>query len=145
VKDLHGEIKKVLLKLNILIWKLFGFVTDGAPSMAGNNSGLSSLITKDVENTTGCNLFVCHCLIRQENMCAKSVKMTNVVTVVAKLVNFIRSQGLNHRQLQQFLSDMDSENGDVLCYTEVRWLSRGRILKRVYDLKLEINLFLHMK
>jgi hypothetical protein len=42
VKDLHDEIKKVLLKLNIPIRKLFGFVTDGAPSMAGKNSGLSS-------------------------------------------------------------------------------------------------------
>jgi hypothetical protein len=71
--------------------------------------------------------------------------MTNAVTVVTKLVNCIRSKGLNHRQFQQFLSDMDSENGAVLYYTEVRWLSRGRMLKRVYDLKLEINLFLHMK
>jgi hypothetical protein len=72
--------------------------------------------------------------------------MTNVITAVAKLVNYTGSQGLNHRQFQQFLSDMDSENGDVvLYYTEVRWLSRGRMLKRVCDLKLEINLFLHMK
>jgi hypothetical protein len=40
---------------------------------------------------------------------------------------------------------MGSENGDVLYYTEVRWLSRGRMIKHVYDLKLEINLFLHVK
>jgi hypothetical protein len=70
--------------------------------------------------------------------------MTNVVTVVAELVNYIRSKKLNHRQFQQFLSDTDSENGDVLYYTEVRWSSRGRMLKGVYDLELEINLFLHM-
>jgi hypothetical protein len=70
--------------------------------------------------------------------------MTNV-TVVAKLVDYIRSKRLNHRQFQQFLSDMDSEKGNVLYYTEVHWLSRGQMLKRVYDLKLEINLFLGMK
>jgi hypothetical protein len=69
------------------------------------------------ENTTGRDLFVYHCLIHQENLCAKSVKMTNVITVVAKLVYYIRSKGLNHSQFQQFLSDMDSENGDVLYYT----------------------------
>jgi hypothetical protein len=51
-EDLHDEIKKVLQKLNTPIQKLFGVVTDGAPSMAGKNSGLSSLITKDVKNTT---------------------------------------------------------------------------------------------
>jgi hypothetical protein len=52
VKDLHDEIKKVLQKLNIPIQKLVGVVTDEAPSIAGKNSGLSSLITKDVKNTT---------------------------------------------------------------------------------------------
>jgi hypothetical protein len=111
--------------------------------MAGKNSGLSSLITKDVKMQQAA---ICLCAITWyiKKMCAKSVKMTNVVTV-AKLVNFIRSKGLNHRQFQQFLSDMDSENWDVLYYTEVRWLSRGRMLKRVYDLKLEINLFLGMQ
>jgi hypothetical protein len=106
VKDLHDELKKVLLKLNIQIQKLVGVLTDGAPSMSGNNSGLSSLITKDVKNTTSSDLFVYHCLIHQENLCAKSVKITNVVTVVAKLVNSKRSKGLNHRQFLQFLSDM---------------------------------------
>jgi hypothetical protein len=102
VKDLHDEIKKVLQKLNIPIQKLFEVVTDGAPSMAGKNGGLPSLITKDVKNTTGRDLFAYHCLIHQENLCAKSVKMTNVVTVVAKLVNYIRSKGLNHHKFQQF-------------------------------------------
>jgi hypothetical protein len=98
-----------------------------------------------VKNETGRDLYVCHCLIHQEYLSAKSVKMTNVVTVAAKLVFYIRSKGLNHLQFQQFLSDVDSENRDVLYYTEVRWLSRWRMLKRVYDLKLEINLFLNMK
>jgi hypothetical protein len=111
--DLHDEIKKVLLKLNTTIQKLVGVVTDGTPSMAGKNSGLSSLITKDVKNKTGRDLFVYHCLIHQENLCAKSAKITNVFTVVAKLVNYIRSKGLNHSQFQQFLSHMGSENGDV--------------------------------
>jgi hypothetical protein len=144
-EDLHDEIKKVLQKLNIPIHKLVVVLTDGAPSMAGKNSGLSSLITKGVKNTRGRDLFVYYCLIHQESLCAKSVKMTNVVTVVAKLFIYIGSKGLNHRQFKQFLSDMDSENGDVLYFTEIGWLSRGRMLKRVYDLKLEMNLFLDMK
>jgi hypothetical protein len=104
-KDLHDKIKKVLQKLNIPIQKVAGVVTDGAPSIAGKNSGLSSLVTKDVKNTTGHDLFLNHCLIHQENLCAKSVKITNAVTVVAKLVDYIRSKGLNHHQFQQFLSD----------------------------------------
>jgi hypothetical protein len=49
MKDLHDEIKKVLQKLSIPIQKLVGVVTDEAPSMAGKNGDLSSLITKDVK------------------------------------------------------------------------------------------------
>jgi hypothetical protein len=45
-------------ELNIPVQKLFGVVTDGAPSMAGKNSGLSLLITKEAKNTTGRDLFV---------------------------------------------------------------------------------------
>jgi hypothetical protein len=46
IKDLHDEIKKVLQKLNIPIQKLVGIVTDGAPSIAGKNSGCLRLLPK---------------------------------------------------------------------------------------------------
>jgi hypothetical protein len=65
VKDLRDEIKKVLQRLNIPVQKLVAVVTGGAPSMAGKNGDLSSLIAKDVKNTTGRDLFVYHCLIHQ--------------------------------------------------------------------------------
>lgn len=73
----YDEIKKILHRLNIPIQNLVGVVTDGALS---RNSGMSALIAKDMKNATG------------QNLCAKSVKMTNVVSVVTKLVNYIRSK-----------------------------------------------------
>ena len=60
-------------------------------------------------------------------------------------VNFIRSQGLNHREFQTFLNDMDAEYEDVVYYTQVHWLSRGRFLKRIFDLKEEIGTFMANK
>jgi hypothetical protein len=136
---LQDASKKVLQKLNIPIQKLAGIAMDGAPSMAGKNSGLSMLIMKDVKNTTGCNLSVYHCLIHEENLHVKSIK---VVADVAKLVNCIRPKGLNHHKFEEYLHDLDSESGNMLY---LWWLSRGRMLKCVYDLKLVINLFLGMK
>jgi len=47
-------------------------------------------------------------------MCAKALEMTNVVTEVSKLANFVRSKGMNQRQYKNFLSDMESEYGDSL-------------------------------
>jgi len=54
---------------------------------------------------------------------------------VVKIVNFIRSRALNHREFKNFLSEIDAEQGDVIYFTDVRWLSRGKVLKRVFDLK----------
>ena len=54
-----------------------------------------------------------------------------------------RAKGLKHRQFQDFLSELESAHGDLLYYTEVRWLSRGRVLRRFYELLPEIYLFLH--
>ena len=65
--------------------------------------------------------------------------------VVVSCINFIRAKGLKHRQFQQFLSELESAHGDVLYNTEVRWLSRGRVLRRFYELLPEINAFLHSK
>jgi hypothetical protein len=78
-------------------------------------------------------------------LCAKSHRMTNVVSVVSRLINFVRSKGFNHSQFEDFLTDMESEYGNVLCYTEVGWLGRGRMLKCAYDSKSETKLFMEMK
>lgn len=61
---------------------------------------------------------------------------------VFQTVNFIRSRGLKHRQFQMFLEETDAEFGDVLYHTDVRWLSRGSVLKRFVALRNEIQTFL---
>ena len=52
---------------------------------------------------------------------------------VVGTVNFIRARGLNHRQFNKLLNETDAP---ILPYhTEVRWLSRGLVLKRFYELR----------
>ncbi len=65
--------------------------------------------------------------------------------VVVSCINFIRANGLKHRQFQAFLAELESAHGDVLYRTEVRWLSRGRALRCFYELLPEINAFLLTK
>ena len=59
--------------------------------------------------------------------------------------NLIRARGLNHRQFKCFLDDMESEYSDVLYHSKVRWLSLGNVLRRVWNLREEILLFLEMR
>ena len=59
----------------------------------------------------------------------------NVIDVVAKTVNFIRARALNHRQFVTLLEEHENEHSDIGYHTAVRWLSLGKVLKRVWDLK----------
>lgn len=56
------------------------------------------------------------------------VLVDNVMSDAEKCINHIRSRGLKHRQFCAFLEEMESAYGDVLIW--VRWLSRGKVLKR---------------
>lgn len=67
------------------------------------------------------------------------------MNTVVKTVNIIRARGLYHREFQAFLSDVDAEYGDLLSHSDVRWLSRGTVLKRFYSLRSEIDQFLKEK
>ena len=69
----------------------------------------------------------------------------HVIDPIVNVVNLIRARGLNHRQFRQLLEDLETEHSDVLYLSSVRWLSLGKTLRRVWDLKEEIVLFLEMK
>ena len=64
------------------------------------------------------------------------------MNVVTDTVNFIRRRGLKHRQFQEFLKAVEADYGDVVYYSHVRWLSRGKVLYRFFCLRKEIDLFM---
>ena len=136
------------MKKHGLPWdKLVCLATDGAPAMCSSNVGVVGLVKKKLNSLEAnkINFISVHCILHQEALCSKSLQMKEVMDLVVKTVNFIRSHGLNHRQFKSFLVDMDSEYGELLYHTEVRWLSRGKVLKRFFALRNEISLFMKMK
>jgi hypothetical protein len=66
--------------------------------------------------------------------------------VITDIVNFIRAKGLNHRQFQNFLqTEWDAEHGDVVYFSDVRCLSRSKVLTRIFELKDAILEFMTAK
>jgi hypothetical protein len=46
-------------------------------------------------------------VIHQQSLYGKALKSERIMKVVVSAVNFIRSHGLNHRQNQSLLSEID--------------------------------------
>src|SRR5437899_3105906 len=68
-------------------------------------------------------------------------ELKNVLDNVVKMVNYIKSRPLKSRLFAQLCEAMDSPHRNLILHTEVRWLSRGRVLSRVLELKDEMLAF----
>lgn len=142
-QDIYDALKKSADRIGGLS-KCSAIVTDGAPAMAGKNIGLKGLLKK-----SGVNCPMIHCMIHQGALCGGLVKQDRVFKVVVKIINLIRGgqNALLHRQLKQFLEEINSEYGDLLLFNNVRWLSAGKCLERFFAIRKDISTFLdaHVK
>ena len=146
-QDIFNAVLACLKEYKLDLAKLVSITTDGAPAMVGSKVGLTSKIKTELAsmNIDTKDSSVFHCIIHQENLCAKSLKFEHVMSKVVSSINFIKSRALNHRQFKEFLEDVEAEYGDLVYYCEVRWLSKGKMLKRFYELRSEIFTFMEMK
>lgn len=144
--DIASVLEKAIDRAGLPWESLVCLATDGAPSMVGNKSGLvGRLRTKLAGLNVSKQFAAVHCILHQEALCSKSLQMRSVMDIVFSAVNFIRSRALNHRQFVSLLEMVGSEHSEILYHTEVRWLSRGKVLKRFFDLREEIDTFLKSK
>ena len=136
--DILNALKKCAEKINFQWDKLTGVCTDGAPAMTGYNVGFYA----QLEQFLGRTLLKYHCIIHQKSLCGKSLQMKDVMSVVVKCVNDIRTAALKRREFCQWLNEVDEQYGELLLHTDVRWLSRGIALARFLAVKDHVHNFL---
>lgn len=146
-EDIFDGVLGILRKFNLPLDRLVSVTTDGAKSMTGETKGFVSRLTRKLQDEypEKPKIRTFHCLIHQQVLSFKILKMDEVLKTVSKIVNFIRSRALNHRQFTSFLKGLESEFEDLPYYTEVRWLSCYKVLKNFYLLLEEIIVFLELK
>ena len=144
-QDLYQTVKSCVERKGLEWSRMASVTTDGAPALTGKNKGMVALLSNKVREECGQSLMSFHCIIHQESLCKAALQFKHIVDPVVSVVNIIRARGLNHRQFISLLEDMDAEHSDVLYHNNVRWLSVGNVLKRVWDLREEIVIFLEMK
>ena len=83
-----------------------------------------------------------HCLIQREAPASQqlSIDLNGVLKAVVKTVNFIKVRPLKARLFQR-LCDKLGEHNNLLFYCNARWLSKGKVLLRVYELKTKFPYF----
>ncbi|KAG5316896.1 GTD2B protein, partial [Acromyrmex heyeri] len=79
-------------------------IAAGAAAMIERNAGFVGRLKSKFMRQSRQEIHSIHCIIHQETLCAKSLKCDVVMKIVIKVVNFIRTTELNHRQFREFLS-----------------------------------------
>nr|XP_008531667.1 PREDICTED: zinc finger MYM-type protein 6 isoform X2 [Equus przewalskii]XP_023489503.1 zinc finger MYM-type protein 6 isoform X2 [Equus caballus] len=127
-----------------LSWKhCVGLCTDGAASMTGRCSGLRAKVQEVATNTVAFT----HCFIHREHLAAEKLSpcLHEILLQSAQILSFIKSNALNSRMLTILCEEMGPEHVNLPLPAEVRWISRGRILTRLFELRHEIEIFLNQK
>ena len=113
--------------------------------MVGRKASVATKLKEKLQamNNSDQKIHSIHCIIHREVLCSKILKMDHVMDVVFKTVNFIRARSLNRRQFNSLLEEINLHG--LPYHIDVRWLSRGAVLKRFYQLRSEIQMFLYDK
>ena len=119
--------------------KCIDICTDGAQSMVGKVNGVVSRIKAVAPNCTSS-----HCVLHRQALVSKKIStdLKNVLDEAVKIINFIKARPLQSRLFKLLCDDMGSEHTALLLHTEVRWLSRGKVLVRLFELRHELSVYL---
>ncbi|GFW55030.1 zinc finger MYM-type protein 6 [Trichonephila clavipes] len=121
-------------------WKnCVGICTDGARIMSGRFKSIQALVK---QKTPLC--IWTHCMIHREALASKEISpgLNIVLMTVVTVVNYIKIRPLKSRIFSGLCKDMGRVHSSLPFYCEARWLSRGKFLQRIYELRNEITIFL---
>ncbi|XP_071052621.1 zinc finger BED domain-containing protein 5-like [Onthophagus taurus] len=139
-EEIFKSVNSYITGNNISWENCVGVCSDGARAMVGKHSGLLARIKEVSPNVTWV-----HCMIHREALVSKNMppNLMSVLDTEVKIINFIKARPLNSRIFAHIYKEMGSEHQHLFLHTEVRWLLRGRVLTRLFELKEEVFVFLN--
>jgi len=117
---------------------LTGCTSDGAPAMLGVKSGFKARVLEVAPH-----VIFTHCMIHRFALPCKVLpeELRCELSQVIKIVNHIKGSGLNSRLFKLICEELGSNDSVFLYHANVRWLSRGNVVKRVFELRNELLQF----
>ena len=82
-----------------------------------------------------------HCMLHRQSLASKGMEpdLHSVLNTAVAAVHFVKSRALQSRLFGQLCLEMDAGHDTLLYHPEVRWLSRGKVLQRVFELRREVS------
>jgi hypothetical protein len=120
-----------------LSWKIcISVCTDGATAMAGNVKGFNSRIRGQNQN-----VHTTHCFLHREALVAKTLTkaLSDVLDRAVDRVNFIKARQFKSCLFSNLCEEMGAEHQSLLLHTAAGWLSRGKCLDQLHELRKELG------
>ena len=115
-ENIAQEVLKIVQKFRLDPKKMSGLTTDGAPAMVRKHNGFTK---KFLEAFEAQSVVVNHCIIHLANLCNKAPNAINITKEVVRCINYIRFQGLSHRQIKFFLEELECLYPDIAYFSSV--------------------------
>lgn len=137
-EEIFNSLDQFLTHHQISWQKCSDVCTDGAKAMTGKTAGVVARIKAVAEMCSSS-----HCMLHRQALAVKKMptSLKTVLDNAIQIVNFIKARSLNCRLFRVICNDMGSEFQNLLFHTEVRWLSRGKVLVRIFQMRQEITVF----
>ena len=137
-RDIFAKLDEIFVESDLDWHKLVSITTDGAPAMLGGKTGLASFVKKKCPSSISL-----HCMIHRAALAARVLPLDfkNVIDVCIQMINHIKNRPLKARLFGQMCIEAEEDYEKLLWYSPVRWLSRGQMLQRIFDLRSTIVIF----
>ncbi|XP_023718367.1 SCAN domain-containing protein 3-like [Cryptotermes secundus] len=134
--DVFNKINEYFNNANLKWEDCIALSVDGAPAMLGHVSGFLALVREKNPK-----IEVNHCMVHRQALFVKRLEpaLEAIMHDVINVVNVVKGHALNTRLFRELCTDGEAEYTDLLYHTEVRWLSRGNVLNRVWVLKTNLK------
>ena len=141
-KDIFITVNDFILANRIGWRKCVGVCTDGSLTTSRKYQELLVKI-----QSLGSRIKLTHCCVRRSSLAVRQmpIKLKKALDEVIQVVNFIKPGALNSHIINILCQEMGSAHEQLLTHSQVHWLSQGKVLTRMFDLRDEIRLILREK